>query len=180
VNREPDTNSDIMSESESCHAPAFPASSSHHPSPHRPDRPASAPRVRDTWATTLAVIDHFFSPPDPLWSPPDLSGRAHLDGEPVDSREPDGDYVRTHTVTVVEELPNSLFALRWQDPTLCNYEEQIWAPCLAPAAGRCALSGAHVNKGDRIYRPRVRGRFVPLNRDAVILASELIKASTRG
>jgi hypothetical protein len=114
-----------------------------------------------------------------MWNPPDLSGRSRLDGEPVNTRKPDGGDVRTYTVTVVEELPNSLFALRWHDPTLCNYEEQIWTPCLAPAAARCALSGEHVNKGDRVYRPRVRGRFVPLNRDEVILASELIKASTR-
>ena len=175
MNVELNTNSDILSESESCHAPAFPAlSSSHHPG-----RLASAPGVRDPWATTLAVIDHFLSPPDPMWNPPDLSGRSRLDGEPVNSRKPDGGDVRTYTVTVVEELPNSLFALRWHDPTLCNYEEQIWAPCLARAAARCALSGEYVNKGDRVYRPRVRGRFVPLNRDEVILASELIKASTR-
>ncbi|WP_159463035.1 DUF3331 domain-containing protein [Caballeronia ptereochthonis] len=65
------------------------------------------------------------------------------------------------------------------DPTLCNYGEQIWAPSLAREAGRCALSGEYISKGDRIYRPRIRGRFVPLNRHAVILASALIKASTR-
>jgi hypothetical protein len=110
---------------------------------------------------------------------PDLSGRSRLGGEPLNSRKPDGGDVRTYTVTVVEALSNSLFALRWHDATFCNYEEQIWAPCLAPAAGRCALSGEHINKGDPVYRPRIRGRFIPLNSDAVILASELHKASTR-
>jgi hypothetical protein len=92
---------------------------------------------------------------------------------------PDGGDMRSYSVTVVEELPNSLFALRWHDPTLCNYEEQIWIPCLAREAGRCALSGEYISKGDRVYRPRIRGRFVPLNSHAAILASELIKASTR-
>jgi hypothetical protein len=82
-------------------------------------------------------------------------------------------------VTAVEGLPNSLFALRWHDATLCDYEEQIWAPCLAPAVGRCALSGEHISQGDPVYRPRIRGQFIPLNSDAVILASELHKASTR-
>ncbi|WOD13613.1 DUF3331 domain-containing protein [Paraburkholderia kirstenboschensis] len=100
-------------------------------------------------------------------------------GEPLNSRQSDGGDMRTYTVTVVEELSNSLFALRWHDATLCNYEEQIWAPCLAPGAGRCALSGEHISKGERVYRPRIRGGFIPLNSDAVILASELIKASTR-
>ena len=87
--------------------------------------------------------------------------------------------MRSYSVTVVEELPNSLFALRWHDPTLCNYEEQIWIPSLAREAGRCALSGEYISKGDCIYRPRIRGGFVPLNRHAVILASELIKAGAR-
>jgi hypothetical protein len=111
-------------------------------------------------------------------NPPDLSSRSRLGGEPLNSRQLDGVDMRTHTVTVVEELSNSLFALRWHDATLCNYEEQIWAPCLAPAPGRCALSGKHISKGERVYRPRIRGRFIPLNSDALILASELIKAST--
>jgi hypothetical protein len=148
-------------------------------SSHQPDRLASAPDVQDAWTTTLAIIDPLFSSPDPMRNPPDLSGRSHLGGEPRNSRKSNGGDVRTYTVTVVEELSNALFALRWHDATLCNYEEQIWAPCLAPGAGRCALSGEPVSKGDPIYRPRIRGRFIPLNSDAVILASELIKASTR-
>jgi hypothetical protein len=108
---------------------------------------------------------------------PDLSGRSRLGGEPLNSRKSNGSDVRTYTVTVVEELANSLFALRWHDATFCNYEEQIWAPSLARAAGRCALSGERINKGDPVYRPRIRGRVVPLNSDAVILASELIKST---
>ena len=109
---------------------------------------------------------------------PDLSGRPCSAGEPFRPREADGGDVRTFTVTVVEELPNSLFALRWHDPTLCNYEEQVWSPCLARASGRCALSGKHIKRDDPVYRPRDRGRLMPLNRDAMILASEMVKAST--
>jgi hypothetical protein len=177
VNVEINMNADSRSESESGHAHAFPVfSSSHHPS-HRPDRHTSAPEIRDPWATTLAVIDQFFSPPDPMRNSPDLSGRSRLGGEPLNSRKSNGSDVRTYTVTVVEELANSLFALRWHDATFCNYEEQIWAPSLARAAGRCALSGERINKGDPVYRPRIRGRVVPLNSDAVILASELIKST---
>jgi Domain of unknown function (DUF3331) len=110
----------------------------------------------------------------------DLCGRSRLGGEPLNSRKSEGGDVRTYTVTIVEELSNSLFALRWHDPTRCNYEEQIWALCFAPAAARCALSGERIRKGDPVYRPRIRGSFKPLNSEAVILASELRKASTRG
>ncbi|MFL9901950.1 DUF3331 domain-containing protein [Paraburkholderia fungorum] len=114
---------------------------------------------------------------DLMRNSPDLSGHSRLGGEPLGARKADGGHVRTYTVTVVEELPNALFALRWHDATLCNYEEQVWARCPAPASGRCAMSGKHIRKGDPVYRPRIRGGFTPLNSDAVILASELIKAS---
>jgi hypothetical protein len=57
-------------------------------------------------------------------------------------------------------------------PTLCNYEEQVWSPCLARASGRCALSGKPINLGDSVYRPRNRGG------DSMILGSELVKTRT--
>ena len=188
LNAEPNTPSDILSENGSHHTSIVPAlPSSHHPSPHQPGRLAqsksaygtSSPKGPDPWATTLAAIHQFSSPPDPMRNSPDLSGRPCSAGEPFRPRETDGGDVRTFTVTVVEELPNSLFALRWHDPTLCNYEEQVWSPCFAPASARCALSGVHINLGDSVYRPRTRGRVMPLNRDAMILASEMVKASTR-
>jgi Domain of unknown function (DUF3331) len=188
LNAEPNTTSDILSENGSHRTSIVSAlPSSHHPSPHRPARLAqsksthgtSSPKSPDPWATTLAAIHQFSSPPDPMRNSPDLSGRPCSAGEPFRPRETDGGDVRTFTVTVVEELPNSLFALRWHDPTLCNYEEQVWSPCFAPASARCALSGVHINLGDSVYRPRTRGRVMPLNRDAMILASEMVEASTR-
>ena len=179
LNAEPIMTSDILSENGSCHASIDPTlPSTHHPSSHRPDRLTSAHKGRDPWATTLAAIRQFSSPPDPMRNSPDLSGRPRSGGEPFRPRKTDGGDVRTFTVTVVEELSNSLFALCWHDPTLCNYEEQVWSPCFAPASARCALSGVHINLGDSVYRPRTRGRVMPLNRDAMILASEMVKAST--
>ncbi len=187
LDAEPNTTSDILSENGSHHtsiAPALP--SGHHPSPHRPGRLAqsrsaagtSSPKGPDPWASTLAAIHRFSSPPDPMRNSPDLSGRPCSAGEPFRPRETgDGD-VRTFIVTVVEELSNSLFALCWRDPTLCNYEEQVWSPRLARASGRCALSGKHINRGDSVYRPRTRGRVMPLNADAMILASEMVKVRT--
>jgi hypothetical protein len=107
---------------------------------------------------------------------PDLSGRPCSTGEPFRPWQTDGGDMRAFTVTVVEELSNSLFVLRWHDPTLCNYEEQVWSPCLARASGCCALSGKRINLGDSVYRPRVRGRVMPLNGEAMILASEMANA----
>jgi hypothetical protein len=80
-----------------------------------------------------------------MWNSREGSGRPHPGGEPLRSHNIDGGYVQTFTVRVVKELSDSRFALCWHDSTLCNYEEQIWAPCPAPAPGRCALSGKYVN-----------------------------------
>lgn len=187
LDAEPNATSDILSENGSnltSIVPALPAG--HYPSPHRPGRLAqsksacgtSSPNGMDPWASTLAAIHRFSSPPDPIRATPDLSGRPRSTGEPFRPRQTDGGNVRAFTVTVVEELSNSLFVLRWHDATLCNYEEQVWSACLARASGCCALSGKPINLGDSVYRPRVRGRVIPLNRDAMILASELVKAHT--
>jgi Domain of unknown function (DUF3331) len=187
LNAEPSTTSDILSENGSHHTSIVPAlPSSHHRSPHRPGRltpsksacGTSSPKGPDPWATTLAAIHQFSSPPDPMRNSPDLSSRPASVGEPLRPRETDGDDVRTFTVTVVEELPNSLFALCWHDPTLCYYGEQIWSPCSARSPGRCALSGKRITLGDSVYRPRTRGRVMPLNGDAMILASEMVKVGT--
>jgi len=176
LNAERNTTSDILSENDSHHASMAPTLPSPHClSSHRPGRLASAPKGRDPWAVTLAAIHQFSSPPDPMRNPPDQSGRPRSGGEPFRPRNTDGGDVRTVTVTVVEELSNSLFALCWRDPTLCNYQDQVWSPCLARESGRCALSGKHIRRGDSVYRPRTRGRVTPLNADAMILASELVK-----
>jgi hypothetical protein len=185
LNAEPNTALEILSENgarPTSIGPALP--SSHHSSPHRPGRltrstsgdGASSAKGPDPWATTLAAIHQFSAPSDSMWNSPDLSSLPASAGKPRRPRETDGDDVRTFTVTVVEELPKAHFALRWHDPTLCNYEAQVWSPCSAPASGRCALSGKHIKLGDKVYRPRDRGRVKPLNGDAMILARELIKA----
>jgi Domain of unknown function (DUF3331) len=81
-------------------------------------------------------------------------------------------------VTVVEELPKSHYALRWYDPTRCYYGEQVWSQSRARSPGRCALSGKHIKQGDKVYRPRDRGRVMPLNGHAMILASEMVTVRT--
>ena len=133
---------------------------------------ALSPVRRDPWSATLAALLSFSSPPDPHWVAPDPFARGSC--KAAHHRQSGNADICTFTVTVLERLSNSLVALSWRDPTLCNYEEQMWSPGLARTSGRCALSGLHIRKGDAIYKPATRGQTVPLNRDAMILASELL------
>src|SRR5260370_9781818 len=152
LNAEPNMTSDIVSENGSHHtsiAPALP--SSHHPSPHQPSRLAqsksaygtSSPKGPDPWATTLAAIHQFSSPPDPMRNSPDLSGRPCSAGEPFRPWETAGGAVRTFTVTVVEELPKSHFALCFHDPTPCYYAQHGWLPSRARSPRPCPLPCGH-------------------------------------
>jgi hypothetical protein len=135
----------------------------------RPSPLAAMRAERDPWSRTLAALLQFSEPQDESLSPADwpehrypptrvMAGRAHA---------------KSFTVTFLERLANSRVCLSWHDPTLCNYEEQVWAPALARRSGRCALSGAHIQRGDTVYRPQSRGRTPPANGDAMILASAL-------
>jgi hypothetical protein len=183
LNVESNSTSDQLLDNRSCRAsidPMLPTAD--HASSHRPAGLTSAPRGQDPWASMLATIHQFSSPPDPLRNPPELSGRPRSGGEPYRPPRTDGGEARTYKVTVVEELSNSLFSLCWHDPTLCHYQEQVWMPCAARASGHCALSGKHIARGDAVYRPRLRGPARPLNADAMILASELVehRNSARG
>jgi hypothetical protein len=146
------------------------------PSDPLPDsHPYHASLEQDPWASMLATIHRLSAPPDPMPHAPDLPERPRSSARPFRARMTDADNVPTYTVTVVEELSNSLFSLCWHDPTRCNYGEQIWALCVARVSGCCALSGKRIVRGDRVYRPRIRGRTKPLNGDAMILAGELLK-----
>jgi Domain of unknown function (DUF3331) len=168
--------SDTLPDSSAYHALIDPVLTAvDHPSSDRPARPASAPGGQDPWASMLATIHQLSSPPDPMRNPPDPVGRQHGGDRAFRPLKTDGANVRTYTVTVVEELSNSLLSLCWHDPTLCNYQEQVWSRSVSRASGHCALSGKRIGRGDPVYRPRVRGPVRPLNVDAMILASELVK-----
>ncbi|MEA3130846.1 MAG: hypothetical protein QOF46_2641, partial [Paraburkholderia sp.] len=120
----------------------------------------------DPWSRTLAALQQFNAAPREF---PDelMYSKLHSRPDPARQKEP------TFTVSVLEYLPNKLVVISWHDPTMCNYEEQIWSPALARHSGRCALSGSRISRGDTVYKPRTRGRIAPLNGDAMILASAL-------
>jgi hypothetical protein len=128
----------------------------------------------DPWTRTLAALSMFSHPPRDM--PREISfadflaPRARVRTGSAHRQPP------TFTLTVLEHLANSLVVIAWHDPTLCNYEEQVWSPALARYSGRCALSGQRIVRGDIVYKPRTRGRVTPLNGDAMILGTELQKA----
>jgi hypothetical protein len=185
LNAEPNTTLDILSEDGSHHTSIVPTvSSNHHPSPRRSagslsQSPLTAPLCRSVRTFGNDARSHppifFHARPDAECSGPVRPASA---GEPLRPRERDSDDVRNFTVMVAEELPNSRYVLGWHDPRLCSYEEQVWSPCLARTSGRCALSGKRIHLGDSVYRPRTRGRVMPLNGHVMILTSELVKART--
>lgn len=123
----------------------------------------------DPWSRTLAALLKFSAPPEESLNPFGLPGYRYAPTRTAS----DSSRAPSFTVTVLEHMHNSRVCLSWHDPTLCNYEEQVWAPALARRSGQCALSGASIRRGDSVYRPRTRGRIPPVNADAMILASAL-------
>lgn len=134
----------------------------------RPSSDTASPPGSDPWSRTLTALRQFSDPSEMslVFSRPECR-RA------PSRTAPGGAQMKTFTVTVLEHMANSRVCLSWHDPTLCNYEEQVWAPALARCSGQCALSGAHIGRGDKVYRPQIRGGTPPANGDAMILASAL-------
>ena len=75
-------------------------------------------------------------------------------------------------VSFIERTSSSTVTIAWRDPTSCSYGAQIWMGANAKVAGVCALSGAQINRGDRIYHPR-HSNPAPVNAGAMILASAI-------
>jgi hypothetical protein len=79
----------------------------------------------------------------------------------------------TEGISDVERRSRATVAIDWADSTFGHYGEQVWSLGIARRKAVCALSGAPINRGDSIYRPRLIGGRVPLNSAAMILASFL-------
>ncbi|WP_310630146.1 DUF3331 domain-containing protein [Paraburkholderia sp.] len=79
--------------------------------------------------------------------------------------------LRAH-LAFVEAWSENLISVSWSDPTSGRYAEQPWRLCIARKRGLCALTGADIQRGDKIYRPFTRG-VAPINADWAVLASAL-------
>ena len=134
---------------------------------------AVAVRSLDAWPQILATLGQYSSASMDLMNTPDIPVGART----LHSRRPAArlDWAPSSTITVIEKLSDTLVSLSWHDSTLCNYEEQLWSCDHARSSGRCALSGKPIRGGEPIYRPRSRGRDMPLNFREMILASELAR-----
>ena len=78
----------------------------------------------------------------------------------------------TALVSVVERLNHSTAVVDWRDSTAGCCAGQTWRVGVAPRNGRCALSGAAIQRGDAVYRPRPTKQF-RANAASMILASKM-------
>ena len=83
---------------------------------------------------------------------------------------------RECVVRVVDRVSAKSVIVDWCDATSCRYGDQLWNMSVAKRRGRCALSGAAIDAGDEVYRPRP-GRLRPVNAAAMMLASEVERVS---
>lgn len=75
-------------------------------------------------------------------------------------------------VSLLERISPSTVTIAWRDSTSCSYGAQIWMGANAKVSGVCAMSGAQIKRGDRIFRPR-HSKPAPVNAGAMILASAI-------
>ncbi|MBJ9654073.1 DUF3331 domain-containing protein [Burkholderia multivorans] len=91
----------------------------------------------------------------------DRSGRLARQGRGK-AAEDDGAPPRAR-IRIVEILSSSSVSVRWSDPQSGYFGEQVWHCVTARTSSQCVLTGMPINRGDRVYRPRGRGRSVPCN-----------------
>ncbi|KAF1027161.1 MAG: hypothetical protein GAK40_01127 [Burkholderia plantarii] len=72
-------------------------------------------------------------------------------------------------IRVLECLGGNRIVVSWRQPARACYSEQIWAPRMAKAAGRCALSMMPFEAGAEVFAPT--GMPHAINREARILAA---------
>jgi len=93
-----------------------------------------------------------------------LGNRALATGQSIDA------------VHGLGELAHRIHELAWRDSTSCSYGAQIWMGANAKVSGVCAMSGAQIKRGDRIFHPR-HSKPAPVNAGAMILASAIDAAN---
>ncbi len=76
-------------------------------------------------------------------------------------------------IRIIEVLSQTAVTLCWSDPRSGHMGEQVWHCGVARKRARCALTGVPIKRGDRVYRPRLRGKAVPCNWDRMIHAAAI-------
>jgi hypothetical protein len=75
-------------------------------------------------------------------------------------------------ISLIERTSTTSVTIAWRDATSCFYGAQVWSAAKARLSGVCAISGARIKRGDRIFHPR-RSKPAPVNAKAMILASTI-------
>jgi hypothetical protein len=109
------------------------------------------------------------------------SATAWLFGERCLGREVTGsgymgsrrDFSGTAYIHIVEWVSASVVILRWRDSRSGVYGEQRWVARRSRRSNRCALTGQAIRRGDLVFRPSFRERFIPSNWQVEILAEPL-------
>jgi hypothetical protein len=79
-------------------------------------------------------------------------------------------------ITAIERQDDASALISWCDPTMGHYVDQVWGRVAAPKSGYCALTGQRIQRGDVVFKPRVRGRHHPVNYEEMILGAALAQA----
>ncbi|MCP3712198.1 DUF3331 domain-containing protein [Paraburkholderia sp. CNPSo 3274] len=74
-------------------------------------------------------------------------------------------------IDIIERISPTRLVVCWCDATTGRYGEQPWKLGAARNKTVCALTGATIRRGDKVYRPWSRGQKKPINADQSILAS---------
>lgn len=80
--------------------------------------------------------------------------------------------IRPAFISVLERYSPSMVSISWRDATYGRYGDQLWRLGVARSKSICDLSGATIRRGDRVYRPSLRG-LSPKNATHAILAEAL-------
>jgi Domain of unknown function (DUF3331) len=78
-------------------------------------------------------------------------------------------------VTILERRSLTTIVVSWCDATSGHCGDQIWTTGIAQKRAMCALTGAHIRRGDAVYRPRRSRAHLPANTNGMILASALLE-----
>jgi hypothetical protein len=141
--------------------------------------PTVVPQRGDPWTkiiSTLSSCNGGDPPGRPLGKSETRQYRANKKGVKAGcaSNEPSRESLGMNVhVSFVERFGAKTVSLTWHDSTEACYGEQPWMLKVARSAGRCALTGMAVNRGDMIYSPASRAAIRPLNRMRMILSSAL-------
>jgi hypothetical protein len=127
------------------------------------------PLADDVWAYTLELLAHMLESSEGI---PYERIRHVSKSKPQSLQFPCKTMPGAANLTIVGRHSDVSIAVSLKDPTAGCYVEQPWRLTRARGRGVCALTSTPIRRGDRIYRPSMRGH-VPVNANWMVLASAI-------